>query len=166
MKKLTLLLTILIGLTILSCSSDKEEQIGSVAGTYNLISIESNIALDPDLNGEFVSTEIIDYISCSSSMTLNSNGIIDWDYLNISQNLNSGTSTYSEIECQKINGGTGQYEINYEGITLTFETNINVISANLSANLIKVKRNANLVVNIGGQIQLSIVQLLFTYEQQ
>ena len=166
MKKLNLLLTILIGLTILSCSSDKEEKIGSVAGIYNLISIESNIVLDTDLNGEFVSTELIDYISCSSSMTLNSNGIIDWDYLNISQNLNSETLTYSEIECQKINGGTGHYEINYEGITLTFDTNINVISANLSANLIKVKRNENLVVNIGGQIQLSTVQLLFTYEEQ
>ena len=166
MKKRNLLLTILIVLTILSCSSEKDEPIGSVVGTYSLISIEPNIALDTDLNGEFVNTELIDYISCSSSMTLNSNGTIDWDYLNISQNLNSETSTYTEIECQKINGGTGQYEINYQGITLNFDSDINVISANLSANLIKVKKNANLVVNIGGQIQLSTVELLYTYEEQ
>ncbi|MGB2143285.1 MAG: hypothetical protein ACPH4O_04945 [Flavobacteriaceae bacterium] len=166
MKKRNLLLTILIVLTILSCSSEKDEPIGSVVGTYSLISIEPNIALDTDLNGEFVNTELIDYISCSSSMTLNSNGTIDWDYLNISQNLNSETSTYTEIECQKINGGTGQYEINYQGITLNFDSDINVISANLIANLIKVKKNANLVVNIGGQIQLSTVELLYTYEEQ
>ena len=71
MKKRNLLLTILIVLTILSCSSEKNEPIGSVVGTYSLISIEPNIALDTDLNGEFVNTELIDYISCSSSMTLN-----------------------------------------------------------------------------------------------
>ena len=67
---------------------------------------------------------------------------------------------------EKINGGTGQYEINYQGITLNFDSDINVISANLIANLIKVKKNANLVVNIGGQIQLSTVELLYTYEEQ
>ena len=166
MKKLNLILGILIGLTILSCTSKNEEQIGSVVGTYNLISIEPDIALDLDLNGDFISTELIDEISCTSSMTLNSNGNIDWDYLNIFQNFNPQTITYSEIECQKVNGGTGQYEISYEGISIVFDSNINVISANLNSNLIKVKREANLVVKIGGQIQLSTVQLIFTYKEQ
>lgn len=166
MKKLNLILGILIGLTILSCTTKNEEQIGSVVGTYNLISIKSDIALDLDLNGDFISTELIDEISCTSSMTLSSNGIIDWDYLNISQNFSPETITYSGIQCQKVNGGTGQYEINYEGISFVFDSNINVISANLNSNFIKVKRVANLVVNIGGQIQLSTVQLIFTYKEQ
>ncbi len=166
MKKLNYFLTIIIGLTILSCSSDDEEQIASIVGTYDLISIESNIALDLDSNGEFDSTELMGHISCTSSMTLNLNGVIDWDYLNISQNLNSDTLSYSEIECQKIIGGTGQYEINYEEINFTFDSDLDVISAYLSGSFIKVKRNANLVVNTGGQIQLATVELVFTYEEQ
>ena len=166
MKKLNFILGVLIGLTILSCTSKNEEQIGSVVGTYNLVSIKSDIALDLDLNGDFTSTELIDEISCTSSMTLNSNGNIDWDYLNITQNFNPQTNTYSEIECQKVNGGIGQYEINYQGISFVFDSNLNVISANLNSNFIKVKRVANLVVNIGGQIQLSTVQLIFTYKEQ
>ena len=166
MKKLNFILRILIGLTILSCTPKNEEQIGSVVGTYNLVSIKSDIALDLDLNGDFISTELINEISCTSSMTLNSNGVIEWDYLNISQNFNPQTNTYSDIQCQKVNGGIGQYEISYEGISIVFDSNINVISATLNSNLIKVKREANLVVNIGGQIQLLTVQLIFTYKEQ
>lgn len=169
MKKLNLLLTIFVGLSILSCSSNNDESnnIGSIVGIYNLISIESNIDLDPDVIGEFNDKEIFDNISCTSTLTVNSNGSINWNYLELSQSLNSnsGTISYSEIECQKINGGSGQYEFNYDGITFTFDPSINVTSAFLTGNFIKIRMNKELVVNVGGQIQLMPVQLTFTYEE-
>lgn len=169
MKKLNTLLVILIGLLIQSCSSDDDSNnIGSIVGNYNLISIESNINLDPDAIGEFSDKEIKDNITCSSTMTLNSNGSINWDYLNLSQTLNSnsGTVTYSEILCQQTNGGSGQFEIIYDGITFTFDPSLDVTSAFINGDLIKTKTTKDLVVNLGGVIQLMPVELTFTYEQE
>ena len=72
MKKPNLLIPFFSGLLILSCSSNEDEfnSSGSIVGVYNLVSIESNSALDPDVTTEFNDTEIIDNISCTSTMTL------------------------------------------------------------------------------------------------
>ena len=157
-----------IGSLILSCSSNEDEfnSSGSIVGVYNLVSIESNNALDPDVTKEFNDTEIVDNIECSSTMILDSNGLITWDYLNLVQtlDLNSEPLLYSEIECQKINGGSGQYEITHEGITFNFDPTINVTSAVLTGDFIKVRMTMNLVTNVSGMIQIAPVQLKFIYK--
>ena len=168
MKKPNLLIPFFIGLLILSCSSKEDEfnRSGSIVGVYNLVSIESKSALDPDVTTEFNDTEIIDNISCTSTMTLDSSGLITWDYLNLVQalDLSSEPISYSEIECQKVNGGSGLYEIAHEGITFNFDPTINVTSAVLTGDFIKVRMNVNLVTNVSGTIQKEPVELKFIYK--
>jgi len=170
MKKSNLLLRALIGLIIFSCSSDDNGSNNSitVVGTYSLSSIVSEIDLDPNVTGEFNDNELIDNIPCESTLILNGNGSVNWDYLNISQTLNSnqGTVTYSEIQCQEITGGSGSFEINYNGIILEFDSPIDINSYNFSHDTINIFVEESLVVELSGVIQLMDVQLTYIYKKQ
>lgn len=168
MEKLLLLSTILIGITFYSCSSDDDnpsDNTPSYVGTYNLTSITSNEELDPDVTGNFDDTELIDDIACTSIMILNSDNSFSWDFLGLSQILNTiGTITYNQIECATFTGGTGDYQVNNNGISFVFDSSISNTNALINEDSVTVTIIENLVVNNNGTIQSQDVQLTLTYE--
>lgn len=169
MKKLNLLLAFVIGFAILSCSKDEDptpDNTPDYIGTYNLISVESNLALDPDVTGVFNETDLLDNLSCPSLLILNINESFIWDYVILNQIFNNinGMVSYNNMECILFSGSEGTYQVNNNGIVFAFDSSISNTTALIGDDGITVSFTEDLPVENNGVIQVESVQITLTYK--
>lgn len=164
-----LLLCLFIGLLFSACSEDEMpvDMSPAYVGTYSLTAIESDTPLDPDVSGNFETTQLLDKISCASLLLLKEDGAFSWDYITLNQIVNNvmGTTTYSAIECIPFSGSDGSYDVSGQGISFSFDTSISNTNALLDGESISVSINEELAVESNGEIRFQNVFLTLTYEK-
>ncbi len=102
-----LFLALLSTLLIISCKKkdgDTDPDVDTVSGTYTLTSVVSSEGLDPEEDGVFGDTELIDNISCPSRLILDETNGATFEYITITQNhYNDPTGqnpmSYSPMVC-------------------------------------------------------------------
>ncbi|MFK7808331.1 MAG: hypothetical protein AB8F74_11065 [Saprospiraceae bacterium] len=168
MKNLQILLVFLLGLQICSCSSDDESMnTPDYSGIYTLRTIESDKALDPDVTGTFDQTELLDDLTCNSTILLNADSSFLWSYVTLNQIVNNimGTTTYQNMECILFTGSTGSYQVSGAGVAFAFDDSISDISGVLAEDKITVVINEELAVEESGEVKLGTVSLTLVYEK-
>ncbi len=87
--------------------------------------------------------------------------------LDLTKTLDGSTGVYYGITCLDIDGFSGTFEINYYGIDLKFDSNLEDLdSTSLSGSSITVKRTENLVVKTDGTVKKTDVELTFIFEEE
>ncbi|NQX85985.1 MAG: hypothetical protein HRT67_08770 [Flavobacteriaceae bacterium] len=76
-----------------------------------------------------------------------------------------GITDYFPLECAIFSGGSGQYQVNDNGITFIFDSSVSNTNALISENTITVTINGGVAVNNSGTIQLQNVSFTLTYEK-
>jgi hypothetical protein len=86
-KKVYVLLFVFSSLSCSDNESDSVELSSEFVGTYELTEFifDNGLAVDLDVDGEFESTGLIDYINCSSRLTLENNGSYSFQKIIINQ---------------------------------------------------------------------------------
>jgi len=163
------LIIYLLCLVLLSgCSKDDDstDNTPNHFGTYSLTSISSNFLLDSNAVGEFNDDQLIDNISCSSTISLNADNSFIWDVLNIRQD-SSGfiiISNYEPIRCFITENVTGQFVV--DNVEITFDSStINTTTAIINENSIEIIIRPELIVSEGPLPQKEQVNLTLTYER-
>ena len=150
------------------CSKDDDstDNTPSHIGVYTLTSILSNFQLDPNNNGQFDDTELIDNLSCISSITLDTNNTFTWDFLRVRQNstdLLGVITSYDPISCSIIANVIGQFEI--DETLISFEPLTNATTASINENSIEIIIREELIVDEGPILKKQFVNLTLTYEK-
>ena len=70
-----------------SCSSDDNSDSGddgsSPVGSYNLVSVKTSKPIDADKDGVFDDTELLPFITCTSTIALNENQTFAWNRVQV-----------------------------------------------------------------------------------
>tara|TARA_R110002049_G_scaffold223573_5_gene395231 strand:+ start:995 stop:1531 length:537 start_codon:yes stop_codon:yes gene_type:complete len=150
------------------CSKDDDstDNTPNHFGTYTLTSISSNFLLDSNADGEFNDDQLIDNLSCSSSIVLNADNSFTWDVLNIRQD-SSGfivISSYEPIRCFITENITGQFVV--DDIEITFDSSaINNVTTSINETSIEILIRPELIISEGILPQKEQVNLTLTYER-
>ena len=168
MKIKTLLITCFALVALVSCKSDDsgDDTSGgsSSVGTYTLVSITSAENLDPNADGTFDDTELINNINCNSALVLNSDDTFVWQEIVLSQPLDS--SGYGGITCI-VDVHEGDYTVNDGSLVLNITniTNGRTDILSISQNEVEFSTTRRLVISVGGVPTSRQVALVFKYSK-
>lgn len=170
MKIKTLLVTCFVFAALVSCKSDDsgDDSGGdSFTGTYTLVSITSAVSLDPNADGTFDDTELINNVTCNSSIILNSDDTFVWQPIIIWEQAFINSTDYEVISCFNFSVNQGDYVINDGSLVLNTTNQSADTTDILSISQGEIERSSTvrLVVSVGGVPTSREVALVFKYSK-
>ncbi|QCW98938.1 hypothetical protein FGM00_01955 [Aggregatimonas sangjinii] len=135
-------------------------------GVYTLTSILSGQPLDPDVTGTFNDVQLIDNVTCTSTLSLHQDNTFSFGFLKINQNSNSSIgviTSYEPITCMALSQISGQFKLINGALSLDAPP----ISSDLliRENLIQIIIRQELIIDQNGFKKKELVDLTFSYEK-
>lgn len=123
------LLVLFVSLLVFSaCKKEKDPTPETVSGTYTLTSIVPSKALDPEADGTFGDTELIDNITCPSKLIIDDTNGATYQFVNLNQSFtpNPMNNDYYALDCQ---GDTYPYTytLTDNSLTMTIDQGSEII---------------------------------------
>ena len=98
-------------------------------GTYTLTSVKTSEPLDTNNDGTFDDSELIDNITCVSSVTLNSNNTFTWSVVQVTGDGGNGINCFSiDTVSGAFTRSGDSFVLNSANITGTMERNENELT--------------------------------------
>ncbi len=144
----------------MSCSSDDNGNTGSqddFTGTYTLTSVRTAEPLDTDDNGTFDDSELIDNITCVSSVTLNSNNTFTWGVIQVTGDGGNG------ILCFPIETSSGTFTRSGDDFILNGNTIIGTMTRNENElTYVPESFNQGFFNGENGQVNEGVAEMIYT----